>query len=213
MLWNDHSKLIGLHAFLGASQYHWINWTDETLEQRFRSHYASDIGTIIHDLASDCIKNKIKISETDTNLIELTLSKNGIPKSAYDSYEILSNLVPFVNESINYHMSSEVLLYYSQYCFGTADAIAYDEVSKILRINDYKNGKVDAHMEQLQIYAALFCLEYHKDPAKMKRIELRIFQHSEIIELILTPETQEIDKMMKLIQETSRKAQILFERG
>lgn len=213
MLWNDHSKLEGMHAFLGASQYHWINWDDETLEKRFRSHYSADIGTIIHSLASDCIRNKIKINEDDVNLIELTLAKNGIPKSAYDPYKILSNLVPFVNESINYHMSSEVLLYYSQYCFGTTDAIAYDEVSRILRINDYKNGNIDAHMEQLQIYAALFCLEYHKDPSKMKRIELRIFQHSSIVECILTPDTQEIDKLMKLIQETSRKAQILFERG
>lgn len=213
MLWNDHSKLQGMHAFLGASQFHWINWSDETLEKRFRSHYSTDIGTIIHELASECIKNKIKISENDTNLVELTLAKNNIPKSAYDPLAILENLVPFVNEAINYHMSSEVLLYFSPYCFGTADAIAYDEVSKVLRIHDYKSGKVDAHMEQLQIYAALFCLEYHKDPSKMKRIELRIFQNNEIVECILTPDTQEIDKLMKLIQETSKKAQILFERG
>ena len=26
MNWNDHSKLVGLHAFLGASKYHWINY-------------------------------------------------------------------------------------------------------------------------------------------------------------------------------------------
>lgn len=213
MLWNDHSKLQGLHAFLGASQYHWINWDDETLEKRFRSSYATEIGTIIHELASECIKNKIKIGENDVNLIEFTLAKNGIPKSVYDSSAILNNLIPFVNEAINYHMSSEVLLYFSKYCFGTADAISYDEVNKILRIHDYKSGKIEAHMEQLKIYAALFCLEYHKDPKKMKQIELRIFQNSEMVECILTPDTQEIDKFMKLIQDTSRKAQLLFERG
>lgn len=213
MVWNDHRNLEGLHAFLGASQYHWINWDDETLEKRFISHYATDIGTIIHEVASDCIKHKIRLNEGDTHIIDYALAKNNIPKSAFDSEAILVNLIPFVNEAINYHMSSEVLLYYSPYCFGTTDAIGYDEVSKILRIHDYKSGKVDAHMEQLFIYAALFCLEYHKDPKKMKKIELRIFQNSEVVELILTPDTQEIDKYMTLIQETSRKATLLFERG
>lgn len=213
MIWNDHHNLEGLHAFLGASQFHWIRWDDETLAKRFISHYATEIGTAIHEFASDCIKKKLKLSINDVQMINYILLMKGIPKSSYDPVAILSNLVPFVNESINYHMSSEILLYYSPYCFGTADAIAYDDVEKILRIHDYKSGKVDAHMEQLMLYAALFCLEYHKDPKKMKRIELRIFQNSEVVELILTPDTQEIDKLMKLIQEMSRKTQILFERG
>ena len=32
MKWNDHSRISGLHAFLGASKYHWINYNEEKLE-------------------------------------------------------------------------------------------------------------------------------------------------------------------------------------
>lgn len=222
MIWNDHKKLEGLHAFLGASQFHWINWNDETFVKRFISQYSTDIGTIIHELASNCIKNKIKIDENDKHLIEYTLSIHNIPKSVYDSETILYNLIPFVNDSIGFHMSSEIILYYSKYCFGTADAIGYDEKEHVLRIHDFKSGVMPAHMEQLMIYAALFCLEYHKDPHKIKRIELRIYQNQKqddgsmmpsVIEHILTPETQEIDKLMSLIKVRSDMAQTLFERN
>lgn len=50
----------------------------------------------------------------------------------------------------------------------------------ILRIHDYKSGVIPAHMEQLQIYAALFCLEYKVKPADIN-IELRLYQNDEII--------------------------------
>ena len=35
--------------------------------------------------------------------------------------------------------------------------------NKILRIHDYKSGITPAKMDQLMIYAALFCLEYKKE--------------------------------------------------
>ena len=60
--WNDHSKLEGLHAFLGASQWHWINWNDEIFEKRFASQYSTTLGTAIHELASQCIKSRTKLT-------------------------------------------------------------------------------------------------------------------------------------------------------
>ena len=77
-------------------------------------------------------------------------------------------------------MRPEQPLYYSENCFGTADAIAWDEKTKFLRIHDLKTGEVPAHMEQLYIYAALFCLEYHQKPGTMG-FELRIYQNNEIV--------------------------------
>ena len=213
MNWNEHKALEGTHAFLGASQFRWINWDDETLTKRFMSHFSTDIGTIIHALASECIKRKIRLSEYDINLIEMELAKNNIPRTAYDPKAILLNLIPFVNDSIDWLMDSEILLFYSYYAYGTADAIGYDEKEKVLRINDYKSGSIEAHIEQLKLYAAYFCLEYHKDPAKMKRIELRIYQNYQVIECVLTPETQDISKFMTIVQEQSRKTEILFRRG
>lgn len=196
MIWNDHSKLEGCHAFLGASQFHWINWTNETLEQRFYSRYSTETGTAIHELAKDCIKSRMKLTKHDKHLIELALYRAYIPKGAYDSEVILTNLIPYVNDAIGFHMSPEVILYYSDYCFGTTDTIYFNEKEKILRIHDLKTGSVPAHIEQLMVYAALFCLEYHRDPHNFN-IELRLYQNCETI--INNPNPDDIQKIMDLI--------------
>ena len=84
----------------------------------------------------------------------------------------------YVNDAIGYKMTPEQVLYFSDNCFGTADAIAFK--NNILRIHDLKTGEVPAHMEQLEVYAALFCLEYHVQPSKID-MELRIYQNDEIV--------------------------------
>ena len=80
-------------------------------------------------------------------------------------------------------MSTEVVLYYSDRFFGTADAISFRQGPNgrdILRIHDLKTGKTPVHMEQLEIYAALFCLEYRIKPGTID-MELRIYQNDEIL--------------------------------
>ena len=84
-------------------------------------------------------------------------------------------------------MEPERVLYYSDNFFGTADAINFAD--DFLRIFDIKTGKIPAHMEQLEIYAALFCLEYRIKPSKIG-IELRIYQNDEVI--IFEPDAKEI---------------------
>lgn len=197
MIFYKHKELEGQHAFLGASQFRWINWTDEILEKRFYSRYASQIGTIVHVVAADLIRSRMKLRKTDSRLIDLEMYRNYIPIGAYDSEQILLNLLPFVNDSIGFHMESEVVLYFSLNAFGTADAIGFNEKELILRISDYKNGTTPAKIEQLLIYAALFCLEYRKDPYKFKT-ELRIYQNLET--LIYIPEPDEIKRYMELIK-------------
>jgi uncharacterized protein (DUF779 family) len=197
MLWNDHSKLMGLHAFLGASNFHWINWNDEIFEQRYYNQFASQVGVIAHEVAKDCIQSRIRLTKHDRRIIDLAMYRGGIPKNAFDSEVILTNLMTYVNDAIGYHMTPEVILYYSGWCFGTSDAICFNEKQKILRIHDLKNGKVPAKIEQLLIYAALFCLEYRKNPNEFKT-ELRIYQNFEV--LIHTPEPVEIEKFMVMIR-------------
>lgn len=196
MNWNDHSQLEGKHAFLSASQYRWLNYDEGTLFDRLKGQYATTIGTVAHDLAHDCIIGRIKLHSRDRHLIDYAMFKNYIPAISYDADNILSNMIPFVNDAIGYRMSSEVVLYYSRYCFGTADAILYDEVNHILRIHDLKTGDTPAHMEQLLIYAALFYLEYHYDPNKTQTI-LRIYQSGQINELIADP--KDVKNIMNLI--------------
>lgn len=180
MFWNDHKNIEGSHAFLGASNYHWINWNEDMIEQRYYTQFSTTIGTAVHELAKDCIMSRTKLNKGDKHLVDISLFKVGVPKNAFDSEVILTNLIPFVNDAIGYHMDPEVILYYSPSCFGTTDAIYFSDKEKALRIHDLKTGSVPAHIEQLFIYSALFCLEYHVNPEILKTIELRIYQNNEV---------------------------------
>lgn len=145
------------------------------------SEYSSTIGTIIHDYAQNRIKNKLPMSDNEYNAIIMELLRCGIPTYAIDIYQYYQTLVEYINDTIEYGMDTEVVLYYSDNAFGTADAIRY--YRRNLRIHDLKTGIKPASFDQLIVYAAYFFLEYGK---KMKLkpenidTELRIYQSSEI---------------------------------
>lgn len=80
----------------------------------------------------------------------------------------------YINQCLQYKMHAEVVLFYSPNSFGTVDAIAYRH--RILRISDLKTGVSRTSEHQLEVYAALFCLEYKVDPFDLRGIELRIYQ-------------------------------------
>ena len=94
----------------------------------------------------------------------------------------------YVNDAIGFRM------FYSVNCFGTADAISFDK--GLLRIHDLKTGVTPAKIDQLMIYAALFCLEYDIRPGEIN-YELRIYQNDDI--LIANPEGDEISPIMGTI--------------
>lgn len=154
MNFNKHSNLEGQHAFLGASKYHWINYSDEKVAEAYSKFLATQKGTVLHEFAAKCIQLGQKL-----------------PKSH-------KTLNMYVNDAIGYRLTPEQVLYYSENCFGTADAIGFR--NGLLRIHDLKTGVIPAHMEQLEIYAALFCLEYKIKPAEIE-MELRIYQSDEIL--------------------------------
>ena len=170
MNFNKHSELEGLHAFLGASQYHWINYDITKLESVYRTHLAKVKGTELHEFASKAIKLGIKLKGTKQTLNQ------------------------FVNDAIGYRMESEQVLYYSPNCFGTADAICFR--NNMLRIHDLKTGQHPASFNQLKIYAALFCLEYDYKPGEIE-MELRIYQTDEVH--VLVPDIDEIAHIMDII--------------
>ena len=167
-----HLDLIGQHAFLGASKYHWINYDDDKLVKAYMSSLAVERGTELHDLACKLIRLKVKLPA-----IKKTLNM-------------------YVNDALTFSLRPEQPLYYSRNCFGTADAISFDDKTSFLRIHDLKTGATPAHMEQLQIYAALFCLEYHKDPIQIKS-ELRIYQNDSIE--VCIPDGNDIARIMSTI--------------
>lgn len=171
MIFNDHSNLEGCHAFLGASKYHWINYDEEKVAESFSKWQAAQKGTELHEFAATCIRLRQKL-----------------PKSK-------KTLNMYVNDAIGFKMTPEQVLYYSDNCFGTADTISFRD--NFLRVHDYKSGVIPAHMEQLLIYNALFCLEYKIDPNKIK-IEDRIYQSDDI--LVATPPPEDILQIMAKIK-------------
>ena len=165
-----HYNLKDQHALLGASKYQWIRYSDEKIAELYFATKAKEEGTRLHALASELIELGIKLPDNKKTL----------------------NM--FVNDAIGYKMNSEQVLYYSLNCFGTADAICFR--NDMLRIHDLKTGKTPTHFEQLEIYAALFCLEYDIKPSDID-MELRIYQSNEI--LFMNPEVSDIVPIMDRI--------------
>ena len=181
MIFNEHSKLEGQHAFLSPSKYYWINYDAAQVEQAYINHLAVQRGVELHDLACRLIKNRIRLPDI---------------KETFNMY---------VNDAIGYKMTPEQVLYYSDNCFGTCDSIAFRR--NTLRIHDLKTGVTRASMHQLEIYAALFCLEYKKKPEQIK-IELAIYQNNEIVGG--SPDGGEIIRpIMKSIVEFNKKIEAL----
>lgn len=212
MNFNRHFDKEGKHAIFSASSWRWLNDDNENLIRRLCVNYAQMIGTILHEVACKHIKYRIKLNKYDKKNVMLELLTNGVPGIVIDSIDFnvkYENLMTYVNDCIGFRMHPEVVLYYSDNFFGTTDAISYDENARILRINDYKSGETPAHIEQLEIYAALFCLEYRIKPYEIAETELRIYQSNEV--LYHNPEPDEIkevadkivsfDKFLKQIEQ------------
>lgn len=199
MIFEKYSELEGMHAFLSPSQPHWLRYSREKLVERYLKSMAVQRGTELHEFAHNAIRlDRPQPRNKDT-------------------------INMFINDAIGYKMASEQKLFYSGYCFGTADAIDYKR--NYLRVHDLKTGETEAHMDQLKIYAALFCLNYqylvrearrsgktdaeiaekyglrtselHFDPKQMNGIELRIYQQGEVRTEMADPE--EIQSYMDII--------------
>jgi hypothetical protein len=167
---NSHSNLAGTHAFLGASNYHWINYSDDKLEHAFTVAQAARRGTELHEFARQAIRLGIRLPDVPTTM----------------------NL--YVNDAIGFKMTPEQVLFYSLNCYGTADTISFRQ--GFLRVHDLKNGVSRASEKQLFVYVALFCLEYDFSPFDIQ-MEVRIYQSDEV--RIYTPEPEEILHIMDRI--------------
>ena len=170
MNFNPHYDLKGKHAFLGASKYSWIRYDENKLMDTYRNFLAVQRGTQLHDLACNLIKLGIRLPRNRKTL----------------------NM--YVNDAIGFGMKPEQILFYSKNCFGTADSIIFQK--DILRIHDLKTGVSPASMDQLLIYAALFCLEYAQKPTDI-HTELRIYQNDDIV--VCEPTAEDILTVMDKI--------------
>lgn len=182
MNFNKHSGLSNKHAFLSPSSYHWINYNEEKLTARWYSAQSAAYGVALHDYAQKAIRLGIRQ-----------------PKKKETIYM-------YINDALGFKMKPEQPLYYSENCFGTADAICFR--NGVLRIHDLKTGIGKTSEHQLEVYAALFCLEYSISPFDIE-MELRIYQANEIQVFVPTP--QDILDIMDVIMYSDQQIELLKE--
>jgi hypothetical protein len=180
---NSHSALANKHAFLSPSQYHWINYDYDKLAAKFHSASNAARGTSLHALAHNAITLGVKLSSANKALAK------------------------YVNDAIHYNMESEQSLYYSDNCFGQADSISFRR--KFLRIHDLKTGIGKTSVHQLEVYAALFCLEYHYSPYDID-MEFRIYQFDEPEIFVGDPDV--IEDIMQTIVEFDIRVEFMKEK-
>jgi len=181
MKWNSYPTLEGCHSLLSPSKHYWINYSEDKLEKYIRNITAVERGNELHAFAAEAIRLGIKLKKSTATLNQ------------------------YVNDAIGYRMTPEQVLYYSDNCFGTADAISFRKNE--LRIHDLKTGISKVSMDQLKVYAAIFCLEYRFEPYDIKMADFRIYQNDGII--FETPDPIEIKKIMDTIVAFDKKIDII----
>ena len=176
MKFHKHYLLEESHALFSASKSSWLRYDADQIDVYIRNSEATKRGTELHDLAKRLIQLKEKLGRSSKTL----------------------NM--YVNDAIGFRMKPEQMLVYSEYVYGTADAISFK--NNLLRIHDLKTGKNKTSEDQLYIYAGLFCLEYDIKPFDIK-MELRIYQNDEI--KIMIPDPGEIAHIMDRIITVDRR--------
>lgn len=186
MNWHNYSRQIpaGSHALFSASNYHWLNYDVDKAIEYVRSSKAKELGTKLHAFAASAITLRQPLSGKGT-------------------------IARYVNDAIKFGMDAEILLYYSQYFFGTADSIVIDRKGKV-RIHDLKTGVTPASMKQLYIYDALYCFDYHVNPKDVAH-ELRIYQNDEVF--VDNPDPNEIQDIMNKMETINRQLDELTKNG
>ena len=215
MIFNKHLELKGKHALFSPSQPAWLRYDEGKLVDRLYSQYAAAIGTCIHEYAAMQItlKHKITSKRALTDAIEDYVYQkfydedyeevsaygqnllNVTPVAVHNAYETIKS---YVNDAITFKMTPEQPLIFSDEFFGTADAISFDD--GVLRIHDLKTG-VSGEIEQLEVYAALFCLEYDVKPIDIS-IELRLYKQNEV--LVFEPTIEDLAPIMDIISTNAK---------
>lgn len=160
---NSHPKLEGTHAFLSPSSPSWLRYDRERLIERLSTARAAALGTELHETMARNISRRIKLMP-------------------HPDWPVLDH---YVNDAIEYDMVPEQMLFYSLNCYGTADAIGFEEYiddprfDGFLRVHDLKTGASKATMDQLYVYAGIFCREYNHKPFRLDG-ELRIYQGDQV---------------------------------
>lgn len=192
----------GTHGTFPPSSVSFINYTDEQFEAAFHAKKRAALGTEIHlwsaiqiTLGQKCqalreMAKSIKTLIFTRNYTDrYGLSDTGVDLLREFSFlpsNVFNTVKQYINDCIVDGMEPEHEFVLSDDFKGTADAFLYDPANKVIRIYDLKTGTGKAHIEQLMIYEALFCITENVNPFDIYS-NLRIYQNGEIIEVEPTP--------------------------
>lgn len=206
------SKLRGEHALFSPSTPSWMNYSDDQFLDALKNKYKAQIGTEIHEWSAIQIELGQKVGSVRdaaksirTMIFQKYYSeKYGLSDFGqtllsnikYVSNDVYSTVKAYVNDSVTNFMSPEEILEYSEFFFGTADALMFDPKKNHLKIFDLKTGARPAKIEQLYVYAALYCLANKVDPFDVS-FDLRIYQNAEV--LMNSPEPIDVRNIMDTI--------------
>lgn len=214
MIFYRDPKYVGTHCILSPSSHRLDqDRSEEELTDILYSTYATEIGTTLHELAADYIDANVRPNKSGLyDAITVKLHKKGIPRGLIDPDRYVETLLMYIKDSVGFGMTAEVpLIYMPKIAGGTVDAISYNDKKRYLRIHDLKTGRIPAKMNQLAEYAAYFFLVYHKKPADVSGIELRIYQNGEAI--IDHPTASDISPICDRIVTQSKYYASFFEEG
>lgn len=150
-----------VRAVFSPSERAWIRYSKEKIVAKVNQWDTVQRGVDLHALAAEAIRLQVQLS-----------SENGV-------------ISQYVRDAITYDCEVEVPLSYSQYIYGTADALRFDFSTKTLYVFDLKTGKKEASTDQVLIYAAMWCLINNIDPYDID-FDLRIY--SDVNTIILRTE-------------------------
>lgn len=220
------SEYRGTHTIVSPSRPAFLKYTDEQFIQMFHNSYKSALGDEMHLWAAiqihqhfTCNSLREMAKSLKTFIFERNrtdrygLSSKGamlLTETKQISRDTYNTVKTFVNDAIAEDMEEEMELIYSEVIGGTADAARFKEKEKRLLIFDLKTGTTLAHMEQLEGYAALFCLLNNINPLDIS-YDLRIYQNNEVT--VYEPDPCEIKDIAERIKHFSGIGKKLYKGG
>lgn len=218
-----HSELRGKHAIFAPSSSSWLRYDIEKMVEKVHSNYRVVLGTELHDFSAMEIlmRHRFTSAKQVHNSIESFIFQKYFDEYEFDASpyakkllrelgflppEVFETVKTYINDCTKYRMSPESPLKYSDIFHGTTDCISSE--NGILRIHDLKTGSTPTHIEQLEIYAALYCLEYKVKPSSFSSIDLRIYQNGEV--LCHNPESDDILAIMNFIKYSNSELNKIF---
>lgn len=220
------SEFRGTHTIVSPSRPAFLKYTDEQFIQAFHNSFKSALGDEMHLWAAIQINRRFtynSLREIARSLTTFIFERNRTDRYGLSSKgamllnemkqisrETYSTVKAFVNDAVSERMEEEMELVYSEVIGGTADAVRFKEKEKKLLIFDLKTGNTIAHMEQLEGYAALFCLLKGVNPLDIS-FELRIYQNNEVA--VFEPDGAEIKDIAERIKHLSAIGAKLYKGG